>query len=139
ALLWVWYATDTPAQHSKVNSEELHWIRSDDREEAPCAAASTAMVTTGAGTFPRALPKIADAEGKWALLRNRSLILLTVSYAAVGYFEYLFYFWMHFYFGEVLKLGKHESRDYGTVLFLAMAAGMFLGGWLADYLALAWG
>src|SRR5439155_19690879 len=36
-------------------------------------------------------------------------------------------------------LGKYESRNYATVLYLAMAAGMFLGGWLADYLALAWG
>src|SRR5262249_54292637 len=70
---------------------------------------------------------------------NRNLMLLTVSYAAVGYFEYLFYFWMHYYFEKVLKLDKDVSRNYATILYLAMAAGMFLGGWLADRLSLSWG
>ena len=73
------------------------------------------------------------------LLTNRSLMLLTLSYAAVGYFEYLFYFWMHYYFEEVLHVGKGASRWYATVLYLAMAAGMFLGGWLADRLSRSWG
>src|SRR5438034_6052248 len=42
------------------------------------------------------------------LLRNRSLLLLTLSYAAVGYFQYLFFYWMHYYFGEVVRMGKTE-------------------------------
>jgi ACS family hexuronate transporter-like MFS transporter len=42
-------------------------------------------------------------------------------------------------FEEVQKLGKYESRHYTTVLYLAMAAGMFAGGWLADYLTGIWG
>jgi MFS family permease len=74
-----------------------------------------------------------------ALVRNRSLMLLTLSYAAVGYFEYLFYFWMHYYFDDVLKVGKAESRLYSTILYVAMAAGMFGGGWLSDVLQRAWG
>jgi ACS family glucarate transporter-like MFS transporter len=140
ALLWAWYATDRPAEHSKVNPSELRWIYSDDGEQAACEAKTKGLAATDAGTVPRPpFDEAAKEEGQWVLLMNRSLILLTVSYAAVGYFEYLFYFWMHFYFEEVLELGKLESRDYATVLYLAMAAGMFLGGWLADYLALAWG
>src|SRR5262249_19779358 len=47
----------------------------------------------------------------------------------------LFYFWMHYYFEDVLHVGKGDSRLYATLLSLAMAAGMFLGGWLADGLA----
>src|SRR5207247_5774372 len=70
-----------------------------------------------------------------ALLRNHSLILLTLSYAAVGYVEYLFFFWMHYYFEKVLHLGTSASRTYAAVLTLAMAAGMVVGGWLADRLA----
>src|SRR5207244_7842529 len=126
-----------PGQHSKVNPAELRWIRTGDIDEPRRNATSEAIVA--ALPLPTPALEVADA-GRWrALLTNRSLILLTVSYAAVGYFEYLFYFWMHFYFEGILKLGKYESRDYATILYLAMAVGMFLGGWLADSLARHWG
>jgi MFS transporter, ACS family, D-galactonate transporter len=68
----------------------------------------------------------------WRLLGNRSLMLLTISYAAIGYFEYLFFFWMHHYFVDVQKLGETKSRYYTSVALLAMAAGMVVGGWLSD-------
>ena len=66
------------------------------------------------------------------LRRNKNLLLLTVSYAAVGYFQYLFFYWMHYYFKDVLQLGDQESRFYATIPPLAMALGMPLGGWLSD-------
>src|SRR2546423_12778920 len=66
------------------------------------------------------------------LLRNRSLMLLTLSYAAVGYFQYLFFYWMHYYFDEVVHMGKTESRYYSGMPTLAMAVCMPLGGWLTD-------
>jgi ACS family D-galactonate transporter-like MFS transporter len=69
-----------------------------------------------------------------ALLRNRSLILLTLSYAAVGYFQYLFFYWMHYYFEKVLKLGASASAFYAAIPPLAMAVTMPLGGWLSDRL-----
>ncbi|PYM13589.1 MAG: hypothetical protein DME18_08625, partial [Verrucomicrobia bacterium] len=68
------------------------------------------------------------------LLKNRSVILLTLSYAAVGYFQYLFFYWMHFYFDEVLHLGKTASQYYAGIPPLAMAISMPLGGWLSDKL-----
>jgi ACS family glucarate transporter-like MFS transporter len=126
ALVWTWYARDLPTQHPGVNAAELSWIRGNGANKRKSDAAGEVR-------------EIADAERKRALLTNRSLVLITVSYAAVGYFEYLFYFWMHYYFEGVLKLGKYESRNYATILYLAMAVGMFFGGWLADYLSLAWG
>jgi ACS family glucarate transporter-like MFS transporter len=61
-------------------------------------------------------------------------MLLTACYAAVGYFEYLFFFWMHYYFDDVLRLGKEESRLYSAIPVLAMGIGMPLGGWLSDRL-----
>ncbi len=78
------------------------------------------------------LERIIKRKSWWDLFRNRSLMFLTLSYAAVGYIEYLFFFWMHYYFEKVLHLGKEESRAYAAILNLAMAAGMILGGWLAD-------
>jgi MFS family permease len=66
------------------------------------------------------------------LMRNPSLLWLTLSYGTVGYFEYLFFYWSQYYFEQVLKLGKGDSRLYTGLLNLSMAAGMVVGGWLSD-------
>src|SRR5262249_55403312 len=73
------------------------------------------------------------------LFRHRSLMLLTLSYAAIGYVEYLIYFWINYYFKDVRKLGEIESRGYSTLVTLAMAAGMFFGGALSDRLIRTFG
>lgn len=116
ALAWIAYATNEPAQHRLVNAAERRWID----------------VAHSSGTAP-------PAGAWWLLLRHRSLMLLTCAYAAVGYVEYLFFFWMHYYFEDILKLGKGESRLYAAVLMLALAAGMVLGGWLHDRLQVRFG
>ncbi|APW58825.1 MFS transporter [Paludisphaera borealis] len=67
-----------------------------------------------------------------ALLRNRSLVFLTISYATVSYFQYLFFYWMQYYFDVILKLGKADGRLFTMIPTLAMAFGMMAGGWLAD-------
>jgi MFS family permease len=66
------------------------------------------------------------------LLKNRSLLFLTASYALVGYFEYLFFYWAQYYFKDILELPKETSRLYTTILNLAIVPGMVLGGWLSD-------
>jgi MFS family permease len=118
ALGWAAYGANHPEEHRFVNEGERHWIAG----EQPTLASQP-------GT-----PPDADGPGWRALLANRSLMLLTVSYAALGYVEYLFFFWMHYYFEKILHLGKSESRLYAAILNLAMAAGMVLGGWVADRL-----
>jgi len=72
-------------------------------------------------------------------LASRSLVLLTISYGAVGYFQYLFFYWMGYYFQKVLELPERTSRRYEAILPLAMALGMPLGGWLSDRLERALG
>jgi len=74
-----------------------------------------------------------------SLLRDRSLILLTLSFAAVGYFQYLFFYWMEYYFEKVLHLEESTSRFYVAIPTLAMGVGMVLGGWLSDALERAHG
>jgi MFS family permease len=66
------------------------------------------------------------------LLRNRSLVCLTLGYGALGYFQYLFFYWAQYYFEKELHLPKDDSRAYSSALALAMGAGMVLGGWLSD-------
>jgi sugar phosphate permease len=67
------------------------------------------------------------------LLLNRSLVFLTLSYAALGYFQYLFFYWAEYYFEQVRHLTKQESRMYTSILTLAMGLGMVAGGWLTDW------
>ena len=72
-------------------------------------------------------------HNNWSdLLRSRSLWLLTLSYAAIGYFQYLFFYWMHYYFDHVLKWGTQESRNAVAAPVFAMALTMPLGGWLSQ-------
>jgi MFS family permease len=81
-----------------------------------------------------------QAQSRWSsLLTHRSLLLLTLSYGAVGYFQYLFFYWMNYYFQTVLKLPESRSRAYAAIPPLAMAVGMPLGGWLSDRLEHAFG
>jgi MFS family permease len=72
------------------------------------------------------------AAGWSVLLGNRRLLLLTFSYAAIGYFQYLFFYWMHFYFVDVLRLDANDSGYYAGLPPLTMAFCMPIGGWLSD-------
>ena len=52
----------------------------------------------------------------------------------MGYFQYLFFYWMQYYFDHVLHLGKTASQFYAGLPPLAMAIGMPLGGLISDRL-----
>src|SRR5205823_1957777 len=71
--------------------------------------------------------------------KKRSVILLTLSYAAVGYFQYMFFYWMEYYLETVLDLGQARARLYATIPTVAMALGMAAGGWLTDRAQSRWG
>jgi MFS family permease len=128
----------------KVQSSDISAIseasapRLDTRMSINPGAPEASLADSGFSATPLADPSLHESSW-WSLLRNRSLILLTLSYAAVGYFEYLFYFWMHYYFEDVLHLGKDTSRAYATVGNLSMAVGMGVGGLLSDRLQSYWG
>ncbi|SRR5579883_185962 len=122
ALIWTLYATDHPVQHFGVNKDELSCIGVDPLGVHAVDSSSI------------------EKPSNWLrLFRNRSLVLLTISYAALGYIEYLFFFWMHYYFDDVLHVGKTASRFYSMILYLAFAGGMILGGWITDHIQSIWG
>jgi MFS transporter, ACS family, D-galactonate transporter len=66
------------------------------------------------------------------VLLRPGVICLTLSYAALGYFQYLFFYWIQYYIGTVQHLGNDVSRRYSTLITLTMGFGMIFGGWLAD-------
>jgi sugar phosphate permease len=115
-LIWAGYSTDRPGQHPSVNSAEKRFIQGTEYRAADSAEHYA-------------------ANGKWwRLLGNRSLILLTLSYAAVGYLEYLFFYWMQHYFLKEKQLGQEESRLFSLIATFALVPGMILGGWISDWL-----
>ena len=117
-LVWAVFATDYPWQHGKANKADQPLI---------AGAAGETSEGSAKATDPLGASNVSNLG---SLLGSRNIILLTISYAAVGYFQYLFFYWMHYYFDEILHLGKTESRFYAGLPNLAMAVAMPLGGWL---------
>lgn len=116
AVVWAAGARNGPAEHAGVNDAERRRIDAEISGKPPRRRSFL-------------LPP-------W---KRRSVILLTLSYAAVGYFQYLFFYWMQYYFDKVLGLGKDDGRLYATIPTVAMAVGMAAGGWLTDLAQGRWG
>ena len=66
------------------------------------------------------------------MLSQGNLWLLTLSYAAYGYFQYLFFYWMGYYFKQVLHVPEVDARWASFWIMLAMGAGMTIGGRCTD-------
>jgi MFS family permease len=141
ALGWAVFGANYPRQHRQIRAAPERPIETDELDP-PRPQTVPAGEETGITAVPRSRPMLVpdlDEPRWWMLLGHRSLMLLTLCYACVGYVEYLFFFWMHHYFEDILHLGKSESRAYAAVLTLAMAAGMIVGGWAQDRLRAIYG
>jgi ACS family glucarate transporter-like MFS transporter len=89
-----------------------------------------AAPSTGASAPPpRWRPLLKDANLQW----------LTAGYFAVDYFEYIFFYWLYYYLGEVRKLSPSDTAFYTTLPFVAFLVMVPLGGWAADRIASAMG
>jgi len=112
AAVWAGYARDRPSDHRSTQGEEVLF------------SFQTKTESGNTGRKP-ALRK---------LLANRNVMLLAAGYMTVGYFEYVFFFWIYYYFGEILHMSRTETSVYTTVIFLAWAVMTPVGGWLSDRL-----
>ena len=74
-----------------------------------------------------------------ALLRNRNLLLITGSYLALNYFEFIFYYWIYYYFDQIRKFGPANAAVATTASFVSMAIGPPIGGFLTDQAVTRWG
>jgi MFS family permease len=89
---------------------------------------------------PKPTNDAAMGSQSWiGLFRDRNLILITLAYGALGYFQYIFFYWMYYYFGEVLHLGANASARYTTILFITEGTIMPLGGFVSDRLTRLYG
>jgi MFS family permease len=134
AIFWLVTAADRPSEHPSVNVAERQLIEPGQVHSPIIEAVSQVPLPPPLLSQPEGCELATEAASSRSLLTTRSLWLITVSYGAVNYFEYLFFYWMQYYFEQVLRLGKEDGRTYSTLLTLAMAVGIFSGGWLADRL-----
>lgn len=112
-VVWFLLSADNPHGH--------RWSNAAERE----------LVAEGQHLPPRVKATLGDIV---SLFANRSLVLLTLSYGALSYVQYLFFYWMEYYFGKVLGLSDADSRFNSFVVTMAMAVGMASGGLIADLL-----
>jgi MFS family permease len=118
------------------------------RSSFALAAAATAAVGacwySCASDYPPDATKLPSMEPKtgtsWMkLFADRNLVLLTFAYATLGYFQYIFFYWIYYYFGEIQHLSAQTSARYTTILFLIEGAIMPFGGLLSDRLTKIYG
>jgi sugar phosphate permease len=112
-IVWFLLSADSPRSHGWSNAAERDLVAGDQH------------------TPPRIKATLGDVL---SLFANRSLVLLTLSYGALSYVQYLFFYWMDYYFGNVLNLSSPDSRYNSFIVTMAMAIGMACGGIAADQL-----
>src|SRR3569833_1237138 len=115
----VWYviARDTPEQHQWVSREELATIRAgliaDDSAKPPIPWA--------------------------AIVRSRSMILLTFACFCFGYIAWVFLGWFFLYMAQARHMDLKASALYSMIPFAAMTTFCLIGGVLCDGIASRYG
>lgn len=115
----VWYviARDTPEEHHWVSPEELATIRAgilaDDSPKPPIPWA--------------------------AIVRSRSMILLTFACFCFGYIAWIFLGWFFLYMAQARHMNLKASALYSMIPFAAMTTFCLIGGVLCDWLAKRYG
>lgn len=115
----VWYviARDTPEEHHWVSPKELATIRAgilaDDSPKPPIPWA--------------------------AIVRSRSMILLTFACFCFGYIAWIFLGWFFLYMAQARHMNLKASALYSMIPFAAMTTFCLIGGVLCDWLAKRYG
>jgi ACS family glucarate transporter-like MFS transporter len=124
AVLWWWYARDNPEDHPSVNEEEVELIRVN--RDRPGESAGN------------------EGLADWLrVLKNRNVLLLTLSYASMNFVFYIVFNWFFYYLVEVREFSAADAGFVASAQWIAGAAGAAAGGWLGDRMCrrfgLRWG
>ena len=68
------------------------------------------------------------------ILKNRDVLLLTLSYFCMNYVFYLMFNWVFYYLVEVRGFDAAAAGFFTSVQWIAAAVGATLGGFLCDFL-----
>ena len=112
-LVWYFIARDTPEQHPSVSPRELELIQ---------ATRSLGPPATRVGLH-------------WqAVIANRSVIALTLSYFCFGYVAWIFFSWFFIYLAQVRHLDLKANAFFSMTPFIAMTVCCLGGGVVSDRL-----
>jgi MFS transporter, ACS family, glucarate transporter len=110
--VWWWYLRDDPARHPGIGEQELALIRAARPPVAPPPAA-----------------------GAWRhVLRNRQVLLLTLSYFLGNYVYYVFFQWLFLYLVEQRGFGRLQSGVLAALPWMTGSLMAVVGGVVCDHL-----
>jgi ACS family glucarate transporter-like MFS transporter len=112
AALYHWFVTDDPRDHPRISAAELSLIRSD-----------------------RPPAEGGPEKGAWKLaLKNKNVLLITISYFCMNYVFYLFFSWFFFYLVDVKGFSATDAGMLSAALWILGAIGATAGGLICDLL-----
>ncbi len=118
-VAWFLIARDTPEEHPRVSQGELEKIQAGVIESSSDKAA-------------RAIP--------WkAILRSRTMLLLTFACFCFGYIAWIFLGWFYLYMAQARGVDLKASAVYTMFPFIAMTVFCLAGGVLGDWIVSRYG
>lgn len=114
-IAWYLIARDTPEEHPLISVEELKEIRAG-------------IVETRQG------PSAGVGIPWGAILRSRTVLLLTFACFCFGYIAWIFLGWFYLYMSQAHGLDLKASAIYTMIPFLAMTVFCLAGGVLGDWI-----
>jgi MFS family permease len=139
-VAWLFFAADHPHHHRRVNAAEIGLIEAGRVQSSTNAKSARELEIEEDleelehEMVEASLPYDHDPAQHEPLWRDRNLLVLTLSYSLNGYFQYLFFYWLHYYFYDQMKLDAGKAGFYSAIPLLTMAAGMPLGGLISDWI-----
>jgi ACS family glucarate transporter-like MFS transporter len=113
--LWAWYGRNTPREHPAMSAAELAEIDAH------------VDVTAARGAKPE-VPAPVTARQLLALVGDRNVLLLAISYLCMNYTFYLLSNWVFLYLVQERRFSLLESGWLATAPPLAAALGAGIGG-----------
>ena len=114
AICWMQYSTDHPRKHPRISQRELSLILSGQPDQSPIPAKSPSWVN---------------------LLRDRNLLLISLSYFFDGYVLYIFVFWLYTYLVDVRGFSILGGGIFASLPFIVSSVLTVTGGVLCDWLS----
>jgi ACS family glucarate transporter-like MFS transporter len=131
-LVWYVAARDVPEQHPLVSPSELSYIQ--QYRVAGAIANSTADSRIEGSMGPESF------RDSWRqIVRNRSLLAVTISYFCFGYVAWIFFSWFYIYLVKVRGLDLKASAFYSTLPPLAIVVCSLCGGAISDAITKSYG
>ena len=118
AGIWWWYARDNPSQHPSVNAEEVEVISAGRTEQSDIEAEYSSWLD---------------------VLKNRDILLLSISYFCMNYVFYEVFNWFFYYLVSIRGFAGQEAGFLTSTQWIAGAVGAAAGGWICDRLSVRFG